>query len=235
METPHPRVRDLRVTPSGVCTFTLEGGSDGLANALRRTMLQDLPAWAVSRVNFLRNDTPFPDEMLAHRLGLIPLMPVAAAPEAGAPETACFRLERTGPCTVLSADLMPSGPVRADQSISLCPLSEGQSLILEAECKVGTGAQHARFVQVVAPSYAVRHAGVTGPECFCPGPGPTERCAQCGATKPSAELLAQPRVHLFRFETTGRDPRDLLTQTVLTLRAKVAGLRAALESPTADG
>lgn len=217
-----PRLRELRVS-DGACTFTLEGGSDGLANALRRTMLQDVPAVAISSVRILRNDTPFPDEMIAHRLGLVPLA-------GGALTDRCtFRLQRTGPCRVTSADLRSSGPLQADPSVALCPLSEGQSLELEAGCEVGTGAQHARFVRCVAPAYAVRHAGVTGPECFCQGPRPGERCARCGADKPAADVLARPLVHLFRFETTGCDPKGLLVQAALTLRAKVAGLRRALE------
>lgn len=44
-----------------------------IANTLRRTMISLVPTMAVHNVSIYENNTVFPDEYLAHRLGLIPL------------------------------------------------------------------------------------------------------------------------------------------------------------------
>lgn len=44
------------------------------ANLLRRSLLTCVPAIAVEYVTFDVNDSPRPDEILAHRLGLMPIM-----------------------------------------------------------------------------------------------------------------------------------------------------------------
>jgi DNA-directed RNA polymerase II subunit RPB3 len=54
--------------------FILEGIELGLANSLRRTMIADLTTIAIHSVEFEENTGVLPDEMIAHRLGLIPLI-----------------------------------------------------------------------------------------------------------------------------------------------------------------
>ncbi|KNZ45650.1 hypothetical protein VP01_794g4 [Puccinia sorghi] len=55
-------------------TFILDGIELGLANSLRRTMIADLTTIAIHSVEFEENTSVLPDEMIAHRLGLIPLI-----------------------------------------------------------------------------------------------------------------------------------------------------------------
>ncbi|WRT68207.1 uncharacterized protein IL334_005182 [Kwoniella shivajii] len=55
-------------------TFHLSGVELAYANSLRRVMMADVPTIAIDQVLFLQNTTPIPDEMLAHRLGLVPLI-----------------------------------------------------------------------------------------------------------------------------------------------------------------
>ncbi|GFZ49328.1 DNA-directed RNA polymerase II subunit RPB3 [Saitozyma sp. JCM 24511] len=55
-------------------TFHLSGVETAYANSLRRTMMADVPTIAIDQVLFLQNTSPLPDEMLAHRLGLVPLI-----------------------------------------------------------------------------------------------------------------------------------------------------------------
>jgi DNA-directed RNA polymerase II subunit RPB3 len=54
-------------------SFVLEGVELGMANALRRTMIADIPTLAIELVEIEDNTSVLADEFIAHRLGLIPL------------------------------------------------------------------------------------------------------------------------------------------------------------------
>lgn len=53
--------------------FDVSGADAALANALRRTLLSEVPTIAIEKVWISDNTSVIPDEILAHRLGLIPL------------------------------------------------------------------------------------------------------------------------------------------------------------------
>ena len=53
--------------------FDVNNVDYSFANALRRIMLAEVPTMAIEYVNIEVNDTPMHDEVLAHRLGLIPI------------------------------------------------------------------------------------------------------------------------------------------------------------------
>ena len=54
--------------------FDLIGAEPPLANALRRIMLAEVPMMAIEKVIMWQNTSIIPDENLAHRMGLIPIM-----------------------------------------------------------------------------------------------------------------------------------------------------------------
>lgn len=53
--------------------FTLHGTDVSMANALRRTMIAEVPTMAIELVTVEENTSALHDEYIAHRLGLIPL------------------------------------------------------------------------------------------------------------------------------------------------------------------
>ena len=53
--------------------FIVEGVSIEMINAIRRIMMTEIPTMAIDEVIILKNDSPLYDEIIAHRLGLIPL------------------------------------------------------------------------------------------------------------------------------------------------------------------
>lgn len=53
--------------------FDLVGCPVAFANAFRRLMLSEVPSMAIEKVYIFNNTSIIPDEVLAHRLGLIPL------------------------------------------------------------------------------------------------------------------------------------------------------------------
>ncbi|ORY35361.1 DNA-directed RNA polymerase [Naematelia encephala] len=71
--TNQPRLM-LRNLTDTEATFHLSGVEMGLANSLRRVMVAEVPTVCIDQVLFLQNTTPIPDEMLAHRLGMVPLI-----------------------------------------------------------------------------------------------------------------------------------------------------------------
>jgi len=54
-------------------TFTIEGISYRTANTLRRTIITEVPTLTIEDVIFVKNQSSFHEEVIANRLGLIPL------------------------------------------------------------------------------------------------------------------------------------------------------------------
>ena len=55
-------------------TLTAPAAPAQLANSLRRIMISEAPTMAIEHVYILNNTSVIQDEVLSHRLGLIPLM-----------------------------------------------------------------------------------------------------------------------------------------------------------------
>jgi DNA-directed RNA polymerase I and III subunit RPAC1 len=54
-------------------TFEMKGVGPAIANAFRRILLAEVPTMAIEKVFVVNNTSVIPDEVLAHRLGLVPL------------------------------------------------------------------------------------------------------------------------------------------------------------------
>ena len=57
---------------NGELSFVLRGISSAYANALRRTT-EEIPVLAIDEVEISKNDSVLYDEVLSHRIGLVPL------------------------------------------------------------------------------------------------------------------------------------------------------------------
>jgi DNA-directed RNA polymerase I and III subunit RPAC1 len=65
---------DCNVARYAEIVFELKGVSVAFANAMRRIMLGEIPTMAIEVVKVFRNDSVMQDEVLAHRLGLLPVI-----------------------------------------------------------------------------------------------------------------------------------------------------------------
>jgi len=133
-------------------TVRLEESSVSVANALRRAIVDDLPAFAVDEVDFFENNSCMYNEYLANRLALIPL---TFDDEVADDAKIVFSLDKEGPCTVYSHELRSTDEkikVFA-KNIPIIRLGERQRLRLEATAIKGTARQHAKFQSTLA-SYA---------------------------------------------------------------------------------
>ncbi len=128
-----------------------------LVNALRRLILEEVPTIAIDEVTFVKNNSALYDEMIAHRLGLLPLTSDIKSYEfqedCKCKGKGCARcqvkmtLQAKGPCTVYASDLKSKDskikPVYLETPITI--LLKGQDLQLEATAKLGRGKDHTKF------------------------------------------------------------------------------------------
>ena len=134
-------------------------------NSLRRVMLAELPKLAIDDVIIYDNTSALFDEMISHRLGLIPiptdLQILAFRNECkcggkGCPScTVRYTLSKEGEGVVYSGDLQPEHPSYAitETTIPIVELTKDQRVILEVEAVLGRGRDHAKWQVVLAPRY----------------------------------------------------------------------------------
>lgn len=114
-------------------------------NAIRRQIIDSTPIFAIEDVYIYENTGLMFDEMLAHRLGLIPLKMDSADYKEG--EKVKMVLEKEGPCVVYSKDIKSTDPTiePAFANIPITKLEEEQKIKIEVDAVVGTGKQHSKF------------------------------------------------------------------------------------------
>ncbi|AAL81771.1 DNA-directed RNA polymerase subunit D [Pyrococcus furiosus DSM 3638] len=152
--------------------FVLKGVHVSFANALRRTILGEVPTFAVDEVEFYENDSALFDEIIAHRLAMIPLTTPVDRFELDALElddyTVTLSLEAEGPGIVYSGDLKSDDPdvKPVNPNIPIVKLAEGQRLVFNAYAKLGRGKDHAKWQPgfVYYKYYTIVHISKSIPE-----------------------------------------------------------------------
>jgi len=147
----------------------VKGADVSLMNALRRIALAEVPSMAIEEVVMIENSSILQDEMIAHRLGLIPLktklddynLPeeCECQSEFGCPQcrvTLTLNAEANeGTRTVYSGELVSENPdiVPVSEKVPIIKLSKGQKLKLEAYARLGKGKAHAKWQPVSVCAY----------------------------------------------------------------------------------
>jgi DNA-directed RNA polymerase subunit D len=150
--------------------LVVEESSPAFMNALRQTLISDIPKMAIENVEFhlgpIRDQdgreyesiSPLFDEILSHRLGLIPIptdldffsfREECECEGEGCPKCSImYVLNKKGPCTVYSGDMEPVGDSSLkikEDLVPLVKLSEGQAPLIYATAVLGTGRDHAKW------------------------------------------------------------------------------------------
>jgi len=147
----------------------IKGVNVAFMNSLRRIILAEVPSMAIDDVVIIENSSVLHDEILAHRLGLIPMKTNLDA----------YNLPEECPCksefgcnlcrvslsldveaseetrTIYSRDLKSEDPetVPVSNEIVIVKLAPGQKIKLEAYARLGRGKEHAKWQPVSACSY----------------------------------------------------------------------------------
>jgi len=115
--------------------------NEPLANAIRRSVVE-VPVLTIDEVEIFKNDSPLYDEVLVHRLGLVPLKTEKGMNEKTKIE---FKLVKKGPCTVYSGDLEGSGEI-VFEKMPITILGEDAKIELVATATLGKGIDHAKNI-----------------------------------------------------------------------------------------
>jgi DNA-directed RNA polymerase subunit D len=149
--------------------FIVDGINAPLANTLRRIILSEVPIMAIDDIIIYENSSVLHDEILALRLGLIPLktdldsynLPEKCGCKS---DLGCNRCRTiltlnveadNGVRTVYSGDLIPEDPkvIPVSNKIPIVKLATGQKIRLEAYAKLGRGKEHAKWQPVSSCVY----------------------------------------------------------------------------------
>jgi DNA-directed RNA polymerase subunit D len=139
--------------------LVIKGISIEMINALRRIILTEIPVMAIDEVIILKNDSPLYDEIISHRLGLIPLktdLDVYKLPREcecggfGCPlcqvSLTCEITNNTNtPIEIFSGDLNPNIPI--------VKIDKNNKVIIEAYAILGLAKDHAKWQAVSNVAY----------------------------------------------------------------------------------
>ena len=141
----------------GKLSFMLKDSNTAFVNTLRRIIIEEVPTMAIEDVEFRKNNSILYDEIIAHRLGLIPL--TTDIKSYNLPEKCkcdgkgCARcqlkltLKASGAGMVYASDLKSKDPAvkQVHPKIPIVKLLKGQSLELEATAVLGKEKVHAKW------------------------------------------------------------------------------------------
>ncbi|MDH5688180.1 MAG: DNA-directed RNA polymerase subunit D [Candidatus Bathyarchaeota archaeon] len=149
--------------------FKVKGISSAFANTLRRIIVSEVPTMAIDEVVIIENSSVLHDEILALRLGLVPLK--TDLDSYNLPEECSCKSEfgcnlcrsiltldveaKNGVRTVYSGDFFTDNPdiVPISDKIPIVKLASGQKVRLEAYARLGRGKVHVKWQPVSVCAY----------------------------------------------------------------------------------
>ncbi len=126
--------------------FSVKGATPALVNAIRRAIQVNVKSFAVDNVNIYENTSVMFNEMLAHRLGMLPIQTDTKTYKKK--DTVTLMVEKEGPCTVYSKDIRSTDPKIEviDKKIPILKLGKEQKIKIEMEATVDSGRTHTKWL-----------------------------------------------------------------------------------------
>lgn len=138
-------------------TFSLKDATPAFANMLRRYIMEEVPVMSIEDVEFRKNSSVLYDEMLAQRLGLVPLktdlksynLPEKCKCEGKGCASCQLKLvlRAKGPGVIYTSEIKSKDPKvkPVHHKMPIVKLLKGQLLEVEATATLGKGKQHVKW------------------------------------------------------------------------------------------
>lgn len=195
-----------------ILRFVVHESSIAIMNTYRRLIISEVPTLAIEDIILVENSSPMLDEIIAHRLGLIPITtPIDEFVVTSECEncdgegcqfcsaTLTLDIENEGnkPKMVYSKDLQSTDDkiIPVSEKIPIAKLAPGQKIVLEAIAFMGRGEEHAKWSPVANCSYRY-YPEVKQDKSKCTG------CKEC------VEACPKDLLEVKRKEVTLTDPLE---------------------------
>ena len=184
-----------------------------LVNGIRRYAMSEVPTLAIEDVVIIENSSLVYDEVIAHRLGLIPLRTPKKYLEAGQAQL-MFVLDASADNatrTVYSGDLVSveDKEVRPiSNEIPIIKLAPKQNVKLEAYARLGKGKQHSK--------YSPTSKSVSGGELKVKNRYACTFCEEClKVDRESIQISEEPNSYILSIESIGQlEAKDIVLESV---------------------
>jgi DNA-directed RNA polymerase subunit D len=239
--------------------FIIRDADAAFVNALRRIVLSEVPCMAIDEIVVLENSSMLADEILAHRLGLLPIKTDLKAynlpeeckckSEFGCPEC---RVSLTldaeavdATKTVYSNSISSENPdiVPVNGNILLVKLAPGQKIKLEAYARLGKGKDHAKWQPVTVCAYKNMPLVKVNPKVLGVKDGKLEvlninnctLCMDCMDACPkepkAIEITWDENTFIFNIESSGvLPPEQIMKEAIKILDKKTTSFLEELAS-----
>jgi len=156
--------------------FLVTNSETAFMNSMRRLILDEVPTMAIDDVEFKRNDSILYDEMVAHRLGLVPMTTDLKGYNLPAKCTCkgegCAKCQLEMSLKTEATGFVTAGKIKTKdpkvapvyEDIPITKLTDGQMLEFIALAKLGKGKEHAKWSPGIAfftqkPNVTIKKAG----------------------------------------------------------------------------
>lgn len=163
----------------GKLSFLVTGITATIANTIRRMILEEVPTMAIEDLEIRENDSALYDEIIAHRLGLIPLSTDLASytlpSECKCKGKGCARCQLKMSFSSKGNEMAYAGDIKSKDSkvkpvypkIPIVKLLKGQKLEFEATAVLGQGKDHAKWTPGLVYYMAYPSIEITGKSANC--------------------------------------------------------------------
>jgi len=227
--------------------FLVKNTRNDILNAIRRTIMLHVPVLGIKEVSIYKNESVMPDEMLAHRIGLVPIY----SDDVDDKEYHLY-LKKTSD-RVYSGDISGNLDV-ALKHIPLVELNNDKSIELELLVKKGNGEQHTKYCPANVFFYNTAeiklNSNIDDVENICPGhflekkankiflkdPYSCDICRYCESkTNKALELIFNPDEFVFILVPFGNlDLDKMIISATDYLNNDLEELKSLLQNKSVD-
>lgn len=163
----------------GKISFLAKGINATIANTIRRMIIEEVPTMAIEDIEFKENDSALYDEIVAHRIGLIPLSTdlksYTLPSECKCKGKGCARCQLKMTLKTKTGGIITAGEIKSKDpkvkpvhpQMPIVKLLKGQKLEFEATAVLGQGKNHAKWIPALVYYKAYPQIEISGKAASC--------------------------------------------------------------------